>query len=86
MVLLAITPTVLENALQLVAKTGFPVWCGADAISEFDYASRKLHGLSRFNYELSDPDAMADALHTVGEHHPGDTVWIESVQPKQAQT
>ncbi|NDZ15404.1 hypothetical protein C7T35_40435 [Variovorax sp. WS11] len=71
----------------MAAATGVFVWCGADAISELDYASRKYPGLSRFNYELTDneADVMADALETIGEHHPGETVWIERMQPKQAQ-
>jgi hypothetical protein len=81
MVFLAITPDGLSKAMQMAATTGTSVWCGADAISELDYANLKPRGLSRFNYQLGslDADSMADALQTIGEHHPGETVWVESV-------
>ena len=41
MVFLAITPRGLEDALREATKSATPVWCGADAISEEDWAGEK---------------------------------------------
>lgn len=79
MVFLAITGNGLAMAIQIATVTGDGVWCGADAISESEYAQRKGARLSRLNYDLQDADLLLlqDALQTIKEHHPGETVWIE---------
>lgn len=79
MVFLAITSDGLARAIQIATVTGDAVWCGADAITASEYAQRKGPSLSRFNYDLQSGDAsmMQDALQTIEEHHPGETVWIE---------
>jgi len=79
MVLLAITPTGLVDALRLVAGTGTAIWCGADAISDDDYAKLTHQNVSRFVYGLigEGQDMLADAIGTIEEHHPNETVWVE---------
>lgn len=79
MVLLAITPDGLEDALRVAAATGASVWCGADAISESDYGSRRSVSLSRFIYPLqgATPEMLARVKGTIEEHHPGETIWVE---------
>ncbi|MGE8317763.1 MAG: hypothetical protein ACN6O3_03395 [Comamonas sp.] len=81
MVFLAITTQGLEEALRAAEKTGQPVWCGSNAISEEQYQALKGKSLSRFNYELDsrDPEVLAGALDTIGEHHPGAIVWVEAL-------
>ncbi|WP_234641961.1 hypothetical protein [Delftia tsuruhatensis] len=54
------------------------IWCGSDAISETDYAVLKHPGVSGFIYALEDPDSIADAVGTIEEHHPDETIWLEA--------
>jgi hypothetical protein len=79
MIFLAVTPLGLADALA-VATTTDAVWCGADAISETDYAALAARP-SRFSYSLSGEGAqesIADALETIEEHHPGQRIWVET--------
>lgn len=80
MVFLAITSSGLESALQLAARTGDCVWCGADAIPEGDGAL-PFRGVSRFNYSLQAEGQLLiqDALETIQEHHPGEVIWVEGL-------
>ena len=80
MVFLAITPQGLANALELAQANSSSVWCGSDAIGEAEYANRHVTNLSRFIYPLSgQPNSViADAVDTISEHHPGETIWVES--------
>jgi hypothetical protein len=79
MVLLAITAEGLGEAIELAKLRHFPVWCGANAISEQDCALLTEVNLSRFTYSLDNAgtEEIADALTTIAEHHPGQRIWIE---------
>jgi len=77
MVFLAITPAGLADALR-AARADDAIWCGSDAITEADYATLKQPNLSRFIYELGDRRLLDDAIGTVEEHHPGQTIWVEA--------
>lgn len=79
MILLAITPSGLEDALRLAEGSETTVWCGADAISEEDYAKLKHRNMSRFAYGLvgENQDVLAGAIETIEEHYPNQTVWVE---------
>jgi hypothetical protein len=81
MVLLAFTRRGLEDALRLALTAECAVWCGSDASSEGDYANRGAACLSRFIYSLQGAscETLAQALSTIEEHHPGATIWVESV-------
>ncbi|QIL84168.1 hypothetical protein G7047_29120 [Diaphorobacter sp. HDW4A] len=81
MVFLAITTQGLEDAFSVAKKTGSPVWCGSNAISEEQYQARRGKSLSRFNYALDtrDPDVLASALDTIEQHHPNAVVWVEAL-------
>ena len=80
MVFLAITPKGLAEALDLAKANAYPVWCGSDAIGEAEYSNRKGANLSRFIYPLSgQPESIIEgALETIAEHHPDETIWVES--------
>jgi hypothetical protein len=81
MIFLAMTSTGLAEALR-TAKPGDDVWCGSDAISEDDYAALPAPKPSRFAYSLTGPDSagiVEGAVATIEEHHPGHTVWVESI-------
>ncbi len=80
MVFLAITSAGLAEALALAGST-HAVWCGASAISESEFASRRLPNLTRFAYTPvagSASSRIADALATIEEHHPNERIWVET--------
>ena len=81
MVYLAITPQGLADALELSKANSASVWCGSDAIGEAEYSDRHGTNLSRFIYPLSgQPRSVIErAMDTVSEHHPGETIWVESI-------
>lgn len=82
MVFLAITPNGLNEALKLSVNREISIWCGADAISESEYNSLQDVSVSRFVYSLSNEssEVLADAISTIEEHHPNETVWVEHVR------
>jgi hypothetical protein len=82
MVYLAITPTGLAEAL-LQAGSSDTVWCGADAISETDWATIPSPKPSRFVYDLADRFLLDDAVGTIQEHHFGQPIWIEAPTPHE---
>jgi hypothetical protein len=79
-VFLAITPTGLADALRVAADSDTAVWCGADAISRGEEVALGREELSRFSYGLGtrDPEVLESALGTIGQHHPGEVVWVEA--------
>jgi len=79
MVLLAVCAVGLEDALQVATNPVVSVWCGADAISEANFAVRRIPRLSRFIYPLQGQtrEVLEDAPDTIREHHPGEVVWVE---------
>jgi hypothetical protein len=81
MVFLALTPSGLEEAMRAATAVGGNVWCGASAISEADFGARKLAALTRLHYSpaASGRESLGRALDTIGQHHPGETVWVEGV-------
>ena len=81
MIFLAITPSGLTEALRVASATD-AIWCGSDAISEKEYEASTAKNLSRFTYELGDRELIDDALNTIEEHHPGQTIWIEAKASK----
>ncbi|MFC7409676.1 hypothetical protein [Hydrogenophaga atypica] len=80
MVFLAITAGGLQDALRASGGGTIAVWCGADAISEADYARLEHANVSRFIYPLCGEvqDVLTGAINTIKEHHPGESVWIEN--------
>jgi hypothetical protein len=69
---------------QLVARLGrtpSPVWFGYGVIddTERDALAKAGVDVSTFTtpFSRSDGSEFEDALHTIEEHHPGDTVWVE---------
>jgi hypothetical protein len=80
MVFLAITPKGLSEALKLGKTNLSPIWCGSDAIGEAEYSNLRAANLSRFSHPLSGQSKaeIEDALATISEHHPGESIWVES--------
>jgi hypothetical protein len=82
MVFLAITSKGFADATQAASKTGEAVWCGADAVSEEEFDAAPMENVSRFVYGLRGENSslIADAVATISEHHPGESVWVEALQ------
>jgi hypothetical protein len=80
MVFLALTPRGLGDAMRISSETGGAVWCAAEAVSESEFAASAPHNVSRFAYELTGENTalLEDALGTIAEHHPGQSIWVEA--------
>lgn len=80
MVFLAITRAGVETFLAS-GKSAGSLWVGAGLLSEEERAAIWRSGvdLSEFNYtiERHQQDAIAGAVDTIREHHPGQAVWVE---------
>ena len=83
MVYLALEPAAALEAIQLAKQTGAAVWVGSDAITHEEHWRLGAEGLNltRFAYALSgvSPETVAGAVSTVIEHHPNETLWVQSV-------
>ena len=83
MVYLALDRTSALEAIALAASGGHAVWVGADAISKEEHRRFSAEGvnLTRFRYALAGASrsVVEEALVTMEEHHPGQTIWVQHV-------
>lgn len=81
MVYLALTPQGLQEILDTPEAVEMPVWCGANALSEADFAKLERTNVTRFIYSFENADkaTIQSALSTIEDHHPGERIWVESV-------
>ena len=81
MVFLALEPNAAAEAIAIARHTGAAVWVGSDAMTHEQHYAIAADGvnLTRFAYPLSwvEGEVVAEALETVREHHPGETVWVQ---------
>lgn len=80
-VLLAVSASGLNKARDLARNTGASVWCDARAISADEFKELPPGTLTRFAHALDSNAAVADAVETIAEHHPGTTVFVEASLP-----
>jgi len=71
-----------ESALEAIALAkagGHHVWVGADAMSQAEHSAQVEKGvkLTRFSFALAGGDAIDDAVATIREHHPSETIWVQ---------
>jgi hypothetical protein len=81
MIFLAITPKGLADALASAQEDGH-VWCGRDAVRDEQRDESFSRKVTIFSYAFTGPNAHDDlegAVSTMGEHHPGHTVWVEQI-------
>ena len=76
MVFLVISPVGLAMALRSAAADD-AIWCDANAVTEFEFEANGDARLTRFDYDVGVHE-LGDALDTIREHHPGQTIWIEA--------
>lgn len=81
MVYLALTPQGLQEILDTPEAAELPVWCGANALSEAEFAKLERTNVTRFTYSFAHADqaTIQRALSTIEEHRPGERIWVESV-------
>jgi len=75
------TPAGLKEAIA-VADGDQAIWCFSSALTKVDFATSGRGNLTRFDWTPSDDgfsEAIARAVATVQEHHPGQSVWVEHV-------
>lgn len=73
--------TLTRSGLQQVLLRLLPddsVWCACDAISREELISSPPGQITRLDYPLADPESIQRALWVIEDHHPGESVWIES--------
>jgi hypothetical protein len=76
---LALTRAGVAAAAQNNAKTG-PIWIGSDVLSGAEIRQLRAAGteVSVFINPVRTRDEIEDAIPTLREHHPTNTVWIEA--------
>ena len=81
MVYLALTPQGLQEIFNTLEAAKVPVWCGANTLSEAEFAKLERNDVTRFTYSFANADkaAIQRALSTIEEHHPGERIWVESI-------
>ena len=77
-VFLAVSANGLSAARDLARDAGAAVWCDARAISADEFEKLPPGTLTRFSQALDNKSAVADAIDTIAEHHPGSTIFVET--------
>ena len=81
MVYLALTPQGLEEIFDASDAARVFIWCGANALSEGEFANLARSDVTRFAYSFANADraTIQRALSTIEEHHPEERIWVESI-------
>jgi hypothetical protein len=72
-----------ESALEAIALArggGHHVWVGADVMSQEEHSAQVKEGvkITRFGHPVgSGAAAIDEAVATIREHHPSETVWVQ---------
>jgi hypothetical protein len=82
MVFLALTQGGLQDAIVMAEPGRDGIWCSASAISSRAFQSHQGIELTRFaeTMTFANEDDIAHAMDVIGEHHPGQRIWIEAGQ------
>jgi hypothetical protein len=78
-VFLALSRESVLEAIALAKAGGHHVWVGADAMSQGEHSAQVEKGvkLTRFSFVLDGAAAIDDAVATIREHHPSETIWVQ---------
>ena len=83
MVYLALTAAGARELVDLAQREKMPIWLNNGALNKQQVQHLREAGLnvSVFTKRVdpADSEAIADAVSTIAEHHPGHTVWVEQV-------
>jgi len=80
-VYLDLTPKGLQEIFNTPEAAKMAVWCGANALSESEYAKLERNNVTRFTYSFANCDkaTIKRAVSTIEEHHPGERIWVEDI-------
>jgi hypothetical protein len=85
MVFLVLKPESVSDTVRLAKQRGDSVWVGSDAIRSDEHQDLVRDGVkvTRFSYPLTTAtvDVVADALATIEQHHPSETIWVQHIGP-----
>jgi hypothetical protein len=80
-VFLALDAKSAAEAIDIARQNDAAVWVGSDAKPHEEHYRIAAEGvnLTRFSYPLAGADrsVLEEALATILEHHPGETVWVQ---------
>ncbi len=81
MVFFVLTRLGYEELLQKFGNAPSPLWVNAGVLSLVELETLRANGVDVTDFEhvinISDIDAIRDAIHTIQEHHQGLQVWVE---------
>jgi hypothetical protein len=84
MVYLALTTRGARDALIVLRKVEDSIWlnCGVLSKEEIEQLRANGHDVTVFTrpIDLADREAILDAVATVDEHHPNETIWSEELE------
>jgi hypothetical protein len=83
MVYLALTVAGARELADLAQREKMPVWLNSGTLNERQIQKLREAGLNVTTFtkrvDPADLEAIADAVSTIAEHHPGHTIWVEHV-------
>ena len=81
MVFFALTRSGLDELMAEIGRTPSPLWVNDGVLSANEMKGLREAGIDLTNFTrpiaLEDQSAVITALETIGEHHPGEVIWIE---------
>jgi hypothetical protein len=83
MVYLALDSKGAREAVEVCAATKSALWVTADSMLEADLQGARQKGVSVTNFSSltsnATPEEISDAVATMREHHPSETIWIQDL-------
>jgi len=83
----ALKPAAVREAIESARTCECAVWVGSDAVTADEHQRLVAEGvrITRFSSPLShvSPEELEGVVGIIEEHHPGETVWVERVQPRR---
>jgi hypothetical protein len=81
MVVLALTRAGYEELLRHTKEVPPKLWLGHGVLTNDEIERLRLSGVdvTPFNHAIDPTDSASveGAVHTVAQHHPGETIWVE---------
>jgi len=81
MVVFAVTRAGYEELRRSLKETPSTIWLGEGVLtpSEIDALQRSGVNVTPFDHAIDPTDSVAidGAVHTIAQHHPGETIWVE---------
>lgn len=83
MVFLVLSRQGYDDLTRQFSRVPSPIWINTEILSDAEMGSIRASGccLTNFLFRIdpSSLDEIADAVDTVRQHHPGDSIWVEQL-------